>query len=86
MSNKQIEWCSVPVIVDDTTADLFHMEPPNQDADQKPEFRVTQATMDLVPGDFERYKPSLQRMVDQWLEEKEREMAKGKTVSKTQAA
>ncbi len=86
MSNEQIEWCCVPVVVDDTTADLFNMTPPNQDADQKPEFRVTQATMDLVPQDFERYEPSLQRMVDHWQEEKEREMTKAKARAATRAA
>lgn len=86
MSNEHIEWCCVPVVVDDTTADLFHMAPPNQDADQKPEFRVTQATMDLVPRDYERYQPSLQRMLEHWQEEKEREMTKAKGLTTTQAA
>ncbi len=85
MSNEQIEWCCVPVVVDDTTADLFQMVPPNQDADQKPEFRVTRATMDLVPQDFERYKPSLERMADHWREEKEREMKKAKALAATEA-
>lgn len=79
--SKKIEWCSVPVIVDDTTADLFHMTPPNQEAGQKPEFRVTRATLDLVPRDFKRYEPSLQRMVEDWQEEKEREMAKAKALA-----
>ncbi|MFN2493572.1 MAG: hypothetical protein ABR501_11900 [Pyrinomonadaceae bacterium] len=74
MKNKKIEWCSVPVIVDDSTTDLFHMASPDHDAAQEPEFRVTQATMELVPQDFERYRPSLERMVEHWREEKEREM------------
>jgi hypothetical protein len=52
------------------------MTPPKQDAKHKPEFRVTKATMDLVPLDFGRYEPSLQRMVAHWREEKEREMKK----------
>jgi len=85
MSNTQIEWCCVPVVVDNTTTDLFHMAPPNQDADQKAEFRVTRATMDLVPQDFERYKPSLERMAEDWREEKEREMKKAKALTATEA-
>lgn len=76
MKNKQIEWCCIPVAVDDTVAELIHMPPPNQDAEQKPEFRVTKATMTLVPQDFDRYKPSLERMAAHWLEEKKREMSK----------
>ena len=47
MNKKQIEWCCIPVTVDDTVAELIHMTPPNQDAKQKPEFRVTKATMGL---------------------------------------
>jgi hypothetical protein len=86
VSNTQIEWCCVPVIVDNATTDLFHMIPPNQDADQTPEFRVTRATMELVPQDFERYQPSLQRMAEHWREEKEREMKKAKAMSSTQGA
>jgi len=76
MNKKQIEWCCIPVTVDDTVAELIHMTPPNQDAKQKPEFRVTKATMGLVPLDFGRYEPSLERMAAHWREEKEREMKK----------
>jgi hypothetical protein len=86
VSNTQIEWCCVPVVVDNTTTELFHMAPPNQDADQKPEFRVTRATMDLVPQDFQRYKPSLERMAEGWREDKEREMKKAKASTATEAA
>lgn len=78
MKNKQIEWCCIPVTVDDTVAELIHMTPPNQDAKQQPEFRVTKATMGLVPLDFELYKPSLERMAQHWHEEKERQMQKAK--------
>ncbi len=74
MNSTHVEWCCVRVVVDDSTKDLFHMAEPNQDAEQKPEFRVTRATMDLVPQDFERYRPSLERMAEHWREEKEREM------------
>ena len=57
-------------------AELIYMTPPNQDATQQPEFRVTKATMALVPLDFDRYKPSLERMAAHWREEKEGEMKK----------
>lgn len=76
MNDKQIQWCCIPVTVDDTVADLIYMTPPNQDAKQEPEFRVTKATVDLVPLDFDRYKPSLERMAVDWREQKEREMKK----------
>jgi hypothetical protein len=82
MNNKQIEWCCIPVTVDDSVAELIHMAPPNQDAKQKPEFRVTKATMDLVPLDFGRYQPSLERMAAHWREEKEREMRTANVATK----
>ena len=71
---KQLDWCSVPVIIDDDTAELFEMPAPDEDAEQQPEFRVTNSTVDLVTQDFGRYEPSLQRMVDSWREAKERVM------------
>ena len=74
MSRKQIEWCCVPVIVDNAISDLFQMPAPNGDSAQEPAFLVTQSTVDLVPQDFERYKPSLQRMAEDWRQEKERVM------------
>ncbi len=74
MSNQLIEWCGVPVTTDDAVIELFEMSEPDQDPDQKPEFRVTPSTADLVKQDFERYKPSLERMVDDWQEKKERFM------------
>ena len=86
MSKKQIEWCCIPVIVDDTVTELIHMTPPNQDPQQKPEFRVTKATFGLVPLDFERYEPSLERMAEDWREEKEREMRKANAAVATKAA
>jgi len=45
--------------------------PPNEDPDQQITFRVTQSTADMVPQDFDRYKPSWQRMVDNWRAQKE---------------
>lgn len=86
MNNEKTEWCSIPVTVDDTVADLFHMAPPNHDANQKPEFRVTNSTMSLVGLDFDRYKPSLERMASHWLEEKDREMKKAKAQRMTKVA
>ena len=81
MSTKEIEWVCVPVIIDDTTSELFKMADPDEDPGQQPTFRVTQSTADLVPQDFNRYKPSLQRMVDSWRSAKQRLMQgkKGQT-------
>lgn len=81
MNTKKTEWCFVPVTVDDDVAELIHMTPPNQDANQKPEFRVTTTTLDLVPRDFDLYKPSLERMVIDWQEEKQRKMRNTRTAT-----
>ncbi|MGI9166561.1 MAG: hypothetical protein ACR2G5_09265 [Pyrinomonadaceae bacterium] len=78
VSIKQTEWCSVPVIIDDATSELFQMPAPDEDPDQQPAFHITQSTADLVPRDFERYQPSLQRMVENWREDKERVMQEKK--------
>jgi hypothetical protein len=86
MTNKQIEWCCVPVVVDDSVADLFHMAPPDHDPKQTPEFRVTETTLGLVQPDFDRYKPSLERMAAHWHEEKRRELSRAKALRKTRAA
>jgi hypothetical protein len=69
--SEQYEWCGVPVIVDDTTNDLFEMPEPDEDPEQKPAFHVTESTAELVPQDFELYKHSLERMAADWREEKE---------------
>jgi hypothetical protein len=74
VSTKSIEWCCVPVVIDDETSELFQIPSPDEDPGQRITFRVTQSTADLVPQDFDRYKPSLQRMVDHWREQKERVM------------
>ena len=63
-------WCCVPVIIDNHTTELFEMSKPNDDPDQEPTFVVTQSTANLVQQDFERYKPSLERMVEDWREAK----------------
>jgi hypothetical protein len=76
VSIKQTEWCSVPVIIDNATSELFLMPVPDEDPGQQPAFRITQSTADLVPLDFKRYQPSLQRMVENWREDKERVMQK----------
>jgi hypothetical protein len=71
---KQLEWVCVPVIIDDTTSELFEMAAPDEDPEQQLTFRVTQSTADLVPQDFNLYKPSLQRMADDWRSVKQRLM------------
>lgn len=65
-------WCGVPVIIDNDTEGLFEMPEPDDDREQKPAFLVTQSTADLVKQDFERYKPSLVRMAEDWQEDKNR--------------
>jgi hypothetical protein len=57
-------------IVEDATADLFEMPEPNEDPNQEPVFRVTRSTANLVKHDFERYRPSLERMAVDWRESK----------------
>ncbi|MDQ1729118.1 MAG: hypothetical protein QOD33_1243 [Pyrinomonadaceae bacterium] len=86
MSEKQVEWCSVSVVVDDSVDELIKMTPPNRDEKQQPEFRVTKATLGLVPQDFARYQPSLERMKAYWHEEKGREMRKARLVDRNGAA
>jgi len=71
---KQLDWCCVPVILDDDTTELFQMPAPDEDAEQQLVFRVTKSTADLVSQDFSRYQPSLQRMADNWREAKQRVM------------
>lgn len=74
MNTEPTQWCCVPVIIDDETAELFLLTSPDEDPEQRMEFRVTQSTADLVPLDFELYQPSLQRMVDDWRQQKARMM------------
>jgi hypothetical protein len=71
--------------MDDAITELFEMSAPDQDPDQKPEFRVTPSTADLVKQDFELYQPSLERMADEWQEEKKRFMQEKKTTNQDQA-
>lgn len=86
MSMRLTEWCSVPVIVDNAISELFQMPVPDEDPDQQPAFRVTQATAELVPQDFGRYKPSLQRMAEDWRQDKARVMQQKKVETVTEAA
>jgi len=72
MSEQGIEWCAVPVRIDDATEGLFEMPSPDEDPEQKPVFQVTQTTANLVAQDFELYRPSLVRMLATWVEEKNR--------------
>jgi len=74
VSTIPTEWCCVPVIIDNETSELFKLASPDEDPDQQITFRVTQSTADLLPQDFDRYEPSLQRMVDNWRAQKERLM------------
>jgi hypothetical protein len=70
--SKTLNWCGVPVIIDNDTDGLFEMPELNADLEQQPAFLVTQTTVDLVRPDFERYRPSLERMAEDWQEEKKR--------------
>jgi hypothetical protein len=83
---KQLDWCCVPVIVDDDTTELFQMPAPDEDGEQQPVFRVTKSTADLVAQDFARYQPSLQRMADNWRQAKERVMQDKKAQGPTTVA
>ncbi len=56
----------------------FEMPEPDDDPGQEPAFRVTRSTADLVEQDFERYRPSLERMADDWREQKKRFMQENK--------
>ena len=67
---ENLLWCCVPVIIDNDTTELFEMSKPNDNPEQKPVFVVTQSTANLVQQDFERYEPSLERMVEDWREAK----------------
>lgn len=68
----------VPAVVDNSTEGLFEMPEPDDDPEQKPAFIVTQSTADLVRQDFERYKPSLERMAEDWEEKKGRVLSEAK--------
>ena len=68
----------VPAVVDNSTEGLFEMTEPDDDPEQKPAFIVTQSTADFVRQDFERYKPSLERMAEDWEEKKERVLSEAK--------
>lgn len=68
----------VPAVIDNSTEGLFEMPRPDGDPEQKPAFIVTQSTADLVRQDFERYKPSLERMAEDWEEKKGRVLSEAK--------
>ena len=74
MSERDMKWVDVPYVVDDAITELFEMPTPDKDPEQKPVFHVTSSTADLVAQDFELYEPSLERMVNDWKEAKERVM------------
>lgn len=67
-------WFDAKVVLDDSVTELFEMTTPDKDPAQQPAFRITSSTAALVEKDFELYKPSLERMVDDWREAKKRFM------------
>jgi len=69
-SSDNLKWCGVSVIIDDDTHEFFEMSKPDGDPEQKPAFLVTQSTANLVRQDFDRYEPSLERMEEEWQEDK----------------
>ena len=68
----------VPGVIDNSTEGLFERPEPDDDPEQKPAFLVTQSTADFVRQDFERYKPSLERMAEDWEEKKTRVLSEAK--------
>jgi hypothetical protein len=78
--SESLMWGGVPGIIDDSTEGLFEMPEPDGDPEQKPAFLVTQSTADLVQLDFERYEPSLERMAEDWQEDKKRALSENKSV------
>jgi hypothetical protein len=68
----------VPGVIDNSTVGLFEMPEPDNDPEQKPAFLITQSTADLVRQDFERYRPSLERMAEDWMEKKRRILSETK--------
>jgi hypothetical protein len=78
---QPLMWHKVPVIIDNDTVELFEMPKADEDSAQQPSFRVTQSTANLVRADFERYKASLERMAEDWQEEKARVLSEKKRPS-----
>lgn len=78
--SENLKWCGVSVIIDNDTSELFEMSKPDEDPEQKPAFLVTQSTANLVGQDFERYKPSLERMAEDWQEDKKPRSAEKKAI------
>ena len=76
--SKNLTWCGVEVLIDDSTEGLFEMPETDADPEQQPAFLVTQSTVDIVREDFERYQPSLERMAEDWREEKGRVLSEAK--------
>ena len=68
----------VPGVIDNSTVGLFEMPEPDDDPEQKPSCLMTQSTADLVRQDFERYRPSLERMAEDWAEKKRRILSETK--------
>jgi len=64
--SESLTWCCLPVIIDNDTSDLFKMAKPDDNPEQVPAFVVTESTAELVAQDFERYRPSLESMAEDW--------------------
>lgn|GEM_PF-2899628 len=77
--SESLMWGGVPGVIDDSIEGLFEMPEPDGDPEQKPAFIVTQSTADLVQKDFERYEPSLERMAEDWQEDKKRALSEKKS-------
>ena len=71
-------WCGVPVIIDNDTVVPFEMLRRTADPEQRPVLQVTESTAALVRQEFERYRESLERMAENWQEEKTRLLAEAK--------
>ena len=70
---KQLDWCSVPVTVDNDTTELFEMPEPDEDAEQQLEFRVTKST-EIWWSRIRPIRAQLATDGRQWREAKERVM------------
>jgi len=68
----------VPGVIDNSTEALFEMPEHDGDPEQQPAFILTQSTADLVQQDFERYRPSLERMAEDWEGKKKRILSEAK--------
>ncbi len=76
--SQELRWHDVTVTIDDTIAELFEMSKPDGNPEQEPAFRVTRSTADFVQQDFKRYGAALERIAENWREEKARFLSEEK--------